>query len=68
MIRSSQKGILLLVDQTLAPESMLLLISPLMPTVTQLAVTEPGIQTHWVPLLLKAVLSPTSETSFDLIC
>lgn len=46
MIRYSQKGILLLVDQTLAPESMLSLITPLMPTVTQLAVTEPGIQTH----------------------
>ena len=37
-----------------------------MPRVTQLVVTDPGIQTHRGSLLFKPVLSPKSEISFGL--
>lgn len=63
MIHYLQKGLLLLSDQGLA-----LPRPPSMTRATQLAVTEPGVQTHQVPLLRKPVLSPKSETSFGLIC
>lgn len=55
-------------DQALALESILLLIlhPTLMPRVTQLAGTDPGIQMYYVSLLLKHVLSEPSEPSIGL--